>query len=200
MRPERILVLRSGRHLQVALRSLRERFPACHIGVVGTPGSRPAIEQAGIAPEDAFTCDAPRFRPLSFLFSRTTVAARQWRYDGVAILWNDPEGTGQGNVDRTACLLSPRGYLAITPDGSIVEREVLPQVRTELLRLVASIGTAAALAVLLYVPAVALRTVTTMTRRVRRQGSQGQRGTDGRVSPIQGPGHLPTGAGAARDI
>lgn len=201
MRPERILVLRSGRHLQVALRSLRERFPACHIGVVGTPGSRPAIEQAGIAPQDAFTCEAPRFRPFSFLFSRTTRAARQWRYDGVAILWNDPEGTGQGNVDRTACLLSPRGYLAITPDGTIVERAVMPQVRRELLRVVASAGTVAALAVLLYVPAVALRTMTTVGQRfVRRRGPQGQRRTDGRMSPIQGPGNLPAGAGAARDI
>ena len=154
MQPERILLLRSGRHLQVALEALRERFPGCHIGVVGTPGSRPAIEQAGIAPSDAFTYDGTRFQPLAFFFSRTAVAARRWRFSRVAILWNDPGGTGQGNVDRTACLLRPRGYLAITPDGGVVDRAAMPQVTTELRRVVASIGIAALLGLLLYLPAL----------------------------------------------
>ena len=156
MRPERILLLRSGRHLRVAMDALGGRFPGCRIGVVGTPGSRPAIEQAGIAPEDAFTYESARFQPLAFFFSRTALAVRAWRYDRVAILWNDPDGTGQGNVDRTACAMSPRGYLAITPDGTIVERAVLPQVRTEMLRVLASTGVAMALGLLLYVPAFAV--------------------------------------------
>jgi hypothetical protein len=151
----RILLLRSGRHLRVAMDALSTRFPGSRIGVVGTPGSRPAIEQAGIAPEDTFTYEAPRFQPLSFFFSRTALAVRLWRYDRVAILWNDPDGTGQGNVDRTACAMSPGGYLAITPDGTVIERAVIPQVRTEMLRVAASTGVGLALGLLLYVPAFA---------------------------------------------
>ena len=52
MRAERVLLIRSGRHLRVAMDALAARYPACRIGVVGTPGSEPAIAQAGIAPED----------------------------------------------------------------------------------------------------------------------------------------------------
>jgi hypothetical protein len=159
MQPERILLLRSGRHLQVAREALAARFPGCRVGVVGTPGSRPAIEQAGTAAGDTFIYEGGRFRPLALFCSRTGLAVRQWRYDRVAILWNDPEGTGQGNVDRTACVMSPRGYLAITPDGTIVERAVMPQVTTELLRVVASVGIAAMLGGLLYLPAMLVRAV-----------------------------------------
>lgn len=154
MRPERILLLRSGRHLRVAMEALARRFPGCQIGVVGTPGSQPAMEQAGIAPGNRFVYEGARFQPLAFTFSRTALAARHWRYDRVAILWNDPDGSGQGNVDRTACAMSPRGYMAITPDGTIVDRAVVPQVRTELLRVAASIGVAAVLGVFLYLPAL----------------------------------------------
>ena len=50
--------------------------------------------------------------------------------------------------------MSPRGYVAITPDGTIVERAVVPQVRIELLRVAASIGVAAVLGVFLYFPAM----------------------------------------------
>jgi hypothetical protein len=154
MQPERILLLRSGRHLRVAMEALGQRFPGCRIGVVGTPGSQPAIEQAGIAPEDVFVYPATRFQPFAFAFSRTALAVRRWRYDHVAILWNDPDGAGQGNVDRTACAMGPRGYLAITPDGSLIERAVLPQVWTEVVRVFASAAVAMALGALLYLPAL----------------------------------------------
>jgi hypothetical protein len=154
MRPERILLLRSGRHLRVAMDALAARFPGSRIGVVGTPGSAPAIEQAGIAHDDVFTYEGARFQPLAFFLSRTAWAARRWRYDRFAILWNDPDGTGQGNVDRTACAMSPRGYLAITPDGGIVDRAVMPQLRIEALRAVASTGVVVVLGVLLYLPAL----------------------------------------------
>jgi hypothetical protein len=154
MRVERILLLRSGRHLRVAMDALAARFPGCCIGVVGTSGSQPAIDQSGIAASDAFIHPAPRFRPGAFFFSSTARAVRRWRYDRVAILWNDPDGTGQGNVDRTALAISPRGYLAVTPDGTIVDRALLPQVRTEGLRVVASLVVGGALGLLLYAPAV----------------------------------------------
>ena len=159
MQPERILLLRSGRHLRVAMDALAARFPGCRIGVVGTPGSAPAIEQAGIAHDDVFTYERARFQPLAFFFSRTGWAVRRWRYDRFAILWNDPEGTGQGNVDRTACAMSPRGYLAITPDGSLVDRAVMPQAWTEARRVAASAGVAVILGVLLYLPALTLSLV-----------------------------------------
>jgi hypothetical protein len=52
--------------------------------------------------------------------------------------------------------MSPRGFLAITPDGTIVERSPWPQLHTELRRAVASIGVGAALGALLYLPAAVL--------------------------------------------
>lgn len=159
IRPRRIVLLRSGRHLRVAMDSLDARFPGCRIGVVGTPGSQPALRQAGIADGDGFLYEAPRFQPAAFFVSRTAWAVRRWRYDQAAILWNDPDGRGQGNVDRTALAMSPRGYLAITPDGTIVERALWPQVRTEILRLLASLTVGAFLGVFLYGPAWVMKTV-----------------------------------------
>jgi hypothetical protein len=154
MQRERILLLRSGRHLRVAIDALQAHAPGCHVGVVGTPGSESAIEQAGVAADDVFIySNQPRILPLAFFSSRTAGQARRWGYDRVAILWNDPEGTGQGNVDRTALLLSPSGYLAVTPDGTIVERSLGPQIRREAIRIVMSIGTGAVLGALLYLPA-----------------------------------------------
>jgi hypothetical protein len=138
----------------VALDALAAHAPGCRVAVVGTPGSEAAIAQAGVAPGDAFVyTKQPRFQPGAFFFSTTALAARRWRYDQVAILWNDPQGTGQGNVDRTALAMSPRGYLAIAPDGTIVERSLWPQVRTEAMRTAASIGVGAVLGLCLYLPA-----------------------------------------------
>ena len=152
--PRRILLLRSGRHLRVAMDALTARFPGCRIAVVGTPGSAAAMATAGVRPGDAFTYGAARIQPFAFLFSRTAAAVWRWRYDHVAILWNDPDGTGSGNVDRTACLISPRGYLAVTPDGTIVERSPWPQLRREVVRVGASVAVGTALGLLLYVPAM----------------------------------------------
>lgn len=172
--PERILLLRSGRHLRVAMDALAARYPGCRIAVVGTPGCEAAVAQAGLAPDDLFLYRAPRMQPLAFFFSTTAIAARRWRYDRVAILWNDPEGTGQGNVDRTAVAMSPGGYLAITPDGTIVSRRLLPQVRTECLRVGASIAVGAALAVLLYLPALVCAPLAAARGRLRRSSSERQ--------------------------
>ena len=47
MRPDLILLLRSGRHLLVAMDAMNARFPGCRIGVVGTPGSAPAYVAMG---------------------------------------------------------------------------------------------------------------------------------------------------------
>ena len=164
MRRERILLIRSGRHLRVAMDALAATYPGCTIGVIGTPGSEPAVAQAGIPPADYFLYSAPRIQPLALAFSGTARAARRWRYDRVAILWHDPQGPGQGNVDRAALALSPFGYLAVTPDGSIVERSSWRQAIFECARLGASIGVGAALGMLLFGPAKA-------GRRVRKAGS-----------------------------
>jgi hypothetical protein len=165
MQPKRILLLRSGRHLRVAMDALAARFPGCRIAVVGTASSRPALELAGIAAFDTFIYSGSRFHPLGFIISSTARAVRRWRYDQVAVLWNDPDGRGQGNVNRTALAMSLRGYLAITPDGTVVERALLPQLGTEVLRAVVSIGIAAVIGLLLYVPAlVALPLVSIVSR------------------------------------
>jgi len=156
MRPERVLLLRSGRHLQLAMDSLRSRWPGCEIAVVGTTGSQAALARAGIEPGNTFIYERrPRFSPGAFFFSATALAARGWRFDRVAVLWNDPDGSGQGNVDRTAFLLAPRGFVAVTPDGSLVQRRLTPQVRREFRRAVRSVAVAAMLAAL-FVPAFVL--------------------------------------------
>jgi hypothetical protein len=144
------------RHLQLAIDSLRTRWPECQIAVVGTPGSEPAITRAGIDPSDVFIyAKRPRFSPAAFVLSATARAACDWRFDRVAVLWNDPEGAGQGNVDRTAFLLAPRGFMAITPDGGIVERRLSPQMRREGRRAMLSVAVAVVLGAL-YLPALLL--------------------------------------------
>jgi hypothetical protein len=154
-RRERILLIRSGRHLAVACAALERLNPKCEISVIGTPGSERAIEQAGIPPERAFVYRRrTRFTPLAFLTSATGLRVAG-RFDRVAVLWNDPDGRGQGNVDRTAFALAPRGFLAITPDGGIVERSWVPQVRFEIRRTITSLATALVLGAL-YLPALLL--------------------------------------------
>jgi hypothetical protein len=153
MWPERILLIRSGRHMAIAIAALQSRWPGCEIGVVGTAGSEPALAEAGIAARNIFVyAKRSRFSPLAFFFSTTAMAVRVWRFDRVAVLWNDPDGDGQGNVDRTAFLLAPRGFVAITPDGSLVERSAMPQIRREVRRAVRSLGVAVVLGAL-YLPA-----------------------------------------------
>jgi hypothetical protein len=155
-RSPRILLLRSGRHLSTALAALEAFAPGCEVAVIGTPGSERSIEQTGVPPERTFIYTLrSRFTPLAFLVSRTSIAARLWRFDHVAVLWNDPGGHGQGNVDRTALVLDPRGFLAITPDGRVIRRSWVPQIRRELQRAVASVMTAIALGAL-YAPALAM--------------------------------------------
>jgi hypothetical protein len=134
--------------------ALRVRWPGCEIAVVGTTGSREAIAGSGIDPGNTFIYERrPRFSPAAFFFSPTAVAARLWRFDRVAVLWNDPDGTGQGNVDRTAFLLAPHGFVAVTPDGSLVDRRLMPQIRREVRRTVRSIAMAVMLGAL-YIPAL----------------------------------------------
>jgi hypothetical protein len=156
MRPERVLLLRSGRHLSLALSALQARLPGCDVAVVGTHGSEAAIAGAGVPGDRTFIYRGqPRFTPLAFTFSAAGVAARCWRFDRVAVLWNDPDGTGPGNVDRTALLLAPRGFLAVTPDGRVTERRVTPQIRHEVVRAVTSIAAAVVLGAL-FIPALLL--------------------------------------------
>src|SRR4051794_19698362 len=155
MQPERMLLIRSGRHLAIALAAIEAQFPGCEVAVVGTPGSEHAIEQAGIPRERIYVYSRrPRFTPLAFAFSTTSLSARLWRFDRVAVLWNDPDGNGQGNVDRTALLLnSGRAFLAITPDGGLVQRSMWPQVAHEMRRTVTSVAAAVMLGAL-YLPAL----------------------------------------------
>ena len=196
MPPERILLIRSGRHLRVAIDALRDRFPGCTIAVIATPGSERIIEQAGVAAGGIFIYDArPRFTPVSFAVSSAVVAARRWGFTRVAILWNDPEGRGQGNVDRSALVLAPRGFLAITPDGSVVERSPFRQLGFEARRAVVSLAVGAVLGAL-YPPAVALATA----RRVRSAATRRVRSAEPALQEGQGPaGPIPRSGPATVD-
>jgi hypothetical protein len=156
MRPERIVLLRSGRHLQVALSALQARWPGCRVAVVGTAGTERAIAQAGVAAADIFIYTLrQRFSSKAFFFSPTAVALRIWGFDRVAVLWNDPGGAGQANVDRTALWMAPRGFLAITPDGQVIDRPAGRELRRAVRRAATSLLVAPILAAL-YLPALIL--------------------------------------------
>jgi hypothetical protein len=148
-----VLLLRSGRHLQIALGALNARWPGCEVAVVGTPGSEAAIARAGISAACTFVYDArPTFQPFAFRLSQAATAAQRWGFDHLAVLWNDPMGSGQGNIDRTAFAMAPRGFVAVTPDGRLIERRIGPQIYRELRRTVASLAAGVVL-VLLFAPA-----------------------------------------------
>jgi hypothetical protein len=154
---KRVLLLRTGRHLHVALDALGGRWPGCEVAVVGTPGSEGAIAQAGVSPSHTFVYDTrPTFEPWAFRFSRAALAARRWGFDHLVVLWNDPAGTGQGNVDRTAFAMAPRGFLAVTPDGRLIDRRLGPQIRREVRRALASVLAAVILGAL-FLPAWLVR-------------------------------------------
>lgn len=152
--PERILLLRSGRHLSVALDVLRRTYPGCRVCAIATPGTEAALAKEGLGPDDYFIYDArPQFDAWPLLTSGLYVRARRRGYDRVAALWLDPDGSDRANVDRAALLLSPAGFDAITPDGQLLRRRAWTMAAREARRAVLSLATLACLGALLYGPA-----------------------------------------------
>lgn len=152
--PERILLFRSGRHLQVAIDALRAESPSCEVTVVATPAATAVLDQCGIEASQRITYDrTPFFRPIPFITSAAGVCALAGRFDRVCVLWNDPEGAGQANVDYTALTVAPFGFTAITADGTLIPRRSGANLRRELARAVASVAVAVVLGVCLFLPA-----------------------------------------------
>lgn len=156
--PERILLFRSGRHLDVALDALRSHAPGCEITVVATPPGMAAVEAAGIPADRRFAYSAtPFFEPGAFIRSGLWWHALRLRFDRVCVLWSDPTGTGHGNVDRTALLVCPWRFSAITADGRVLEHRTAHLLRRELQRAATSVCVMAVLGTFVYLPAGALR-------------------------------------------
>lgn len=156
--PERILLFRSGRHLQVAIDALRSDSPSCDITVVATPAAVPVLEQQGIDASHRLLYDRTKFfQPWSFITSGAGVRAITGRFDRVCVLWNDPDGAGQVNVDHTALMVSPFGFTSITADGSLIDHRTAGIVRREATRAASSMGVALALGFFLFLPARLLR-------------------------------------------
>jgi hypothetical protein len=152
--PERILLFRSGRHLGAAIEALRIDSPNCDITVVATPAAAPALEQQGVDAAHRILYDRTRFfQPWAFITSGAGVRAVTGRFDRVCVLWNDPDGAGQVNVDHTALAVSPFGFTAITADGSLIEHRTAGIVSREAKRAASSIGVAVALGLFLFLPA-----------------------------------------------
>lgn len=154
LRPERVLVIRSGRHLQVALEAVRRRLPDATVAVLATPGTEAGLDQLGVfGARQIIYRAAPKFDAWPLL--RSGLAWRLWtrRLDRVVVLWLDPDGSDRANVDRTALLLSPRGFDAVTPDGTWHHRRGAGLAFGELRRAVRSMAVDAALTCLLYLPA-----------------------------------------------
>ena len=153
-RPEHILLFRSGRHLQTAIAALRAASPACAITVVARPEAAAALDQAGIDPAHRLMYDrTPFFHPWPFITSPAGRRALAGRFDRVCVLWNGPDGAGQANVDYTALTVSPLGYTAITPDGTLVPRRTGATLRREAARAALSLAVAAFLGLTLFLPA-----------------------------------------------
>lgn len=153
-RPERILLFRSGRHLQVALDTLRTRVPGCEVTVVATPPGNAALDAAGVDAAHRLIHDAtPFFTPWSFLRSATWRAAVRGRYDRVCVLWNDPDGAGQSNVDYTALTVAPLGFTAITPDGLAIPRRSGTNLGRIAARAAVSVAVGGLISIALWLPA-----------------------------------------------
>ncbi len=152
--PERILLFRSGRHLQTALAALRAASPACEITVVARPEAAAALDHAGIDPAHRLLYDCtPFFHPWPFLTSPAGRRAWAGRFDRVCVLWNGPDGAGQANVDYTALTVSPLGYTAITPDGTVLTRRTAATLHREASRAALSLAVGAFLGLTLFLPA-----------------------------------------------
>ena len=152
--PERILLFRSGRHLQTAIDALRAASPSCAITVVARSEAAAALDQAGIDPAHRLTYDrTPFFQPWSFITSPAGRRALAARFDRVCVLWNGPDGAGQANVDYTALMVSPLGYTAITPDGMLHRRRTAATLRREAGRAGRSLALGAFLGLTLFLPA-----------------------------------------------
>lgn len=152
-RRERVLLIRSGRHLGVALDALTMVSPGCRVTVLVTRGTDRKVVESDDRVERCLSYDvAPRFGPMELV--RSGLALRLWRqrFDRVSVLWPDRTGTGQSNVDRTALLVAPGGFEAVTPDGTIVSRRTATQVARELHRALCSCGVLAVLGLLLFLP------------------------------------------------
>lgn len=153
-RPERILLFRSGRHLQTALEALRVASPSCDITVVARTEAAAALDQAGIDSAHRLTYDrTPFFHPWPFITSAAGRRALAGRFDRVCVLWNGPDGAGQANVDYTALAVSPLGYTAITPDGRLWPRRTAATLRREAARAAVSLAVGAFLGLTLFLPA-----------------------------------------------
>jgi hypothetical protein len=102
-------------------------------------------------------CGATRFSAGAVL--RDSIARRLLfrGFDEVAVLWLDPAATGYDNVNRAALLLSPRGILAITPDGVIHRQRCSAIALKEVSRAAQSVTAAIVLGALLVAPARFLR-------------------------------------------
>jgi len=157
-RRDNVVLLRSGRHLRVAVETLTNIFPGRRLLVVSQPGTETILDQLGIEEGQRIIYGARRFfSPLAFACS---AAGRRLRREGigdVAVLWNDPEGMGQSNVNRTALLLSPKGFLAIAPDGSVHRQWTVAVLGRETRRILWSTGAWILIQVFLLLPAALLR-------------------------------------------
>jgi SAM-dependent methyltransferase len=125
-----ILLLRSGRHLEAALTALHREYPDSKVFIVSQPGTETLLDRLGIKAEQRFIYKAGRFfSPIRFFLSATGRQLHRLYKKGlfqtVAVLWPDSIGRSHINVSLTALGLSPKGVLAVTPEGNIVRSGIL---------------------------------------------------------------------------
>ena len=153
----RILLLRTARHLDTALGALRNAYPAARISVCAGSASESVLDAAGVDRSDRVIGEWSHFSPSTLLRSPTGRKLLRGHRDVVAVMWMDRDGRGQDNVTRSALLLSPRGFIAILPDGSWRRHSGRRAMVRELARAVRSMAVAVAVLTLLLIPARVLR-------------------------------------------
>jgi hypothetical protein len=150
---DEILLIRSGRHLHSALSALRSSFPAAHITVVSNDGSHDVLDRVGIDARDRVVGRWSHVSASALIADPVGRGLWSRRAQRVAVLWPDPDGSGYGNVTRAALALSPRGFLAVTPDGTVCEQSGPRCLAREALNGLLSLLTRVAAFALLTVPA-----------------------------------------------
>jgi hypothetical protein len=110
----RVLVLRSSRYLDLALRQTADRWPQAGLAIVAPPNT-----YAGPTKWPVFAFAGRAFSPWNWWRSAARRQVRAWRPNEVVIQLPGASTYGSVNLGLTALLISPRGFWFVRPDGQL---------------------------------------------------------------------------------
>lgn len=110
----RVLVLRSSRYLQLALRQSAARWPGADIAVVAPKRSGDAAFQPRL-----YDFSASHFSPWTWWCSTARSRVRAWRPDEVVLQLPEPGTLGTVSLGLVALWLAPHGFWFVLPNGDL---------------------------------------------------------------------------------